>query len=133
MVRGTTAQFKFRLPYDICDISVIKITFWQKENSGPDPSRPLPIVKVLDQCGQSNLPNEITVTLTKEETLRFADDRKAYVQLQGKTADKVAFASKQETITVYPVYDDSILDDDIVPTPTPDVDGVIYLDAGRVE
>ena len=132
MVRGTTAQFKFILPYNVSDISVIKIVFWQKEYGGPDPSRPLPIVKVLEQCVQTNLPNEITVTLNKEETLRFSDDRKAYVQLQGKTIDRVAFASKQTIVPVYPVYDDSVLDDDIDPTPTPDVDGIIYLDGGRV-
>lgn len=131
MIRGTTAQFKFKLPYNVSDISVIKIIFWQDNYSGPDPSRPLPIVKVLDQCNQSG-PDEITIKLTKEETLRFTDDRKAYVQVQGKTIDKAAFASKKELIVVYPVYDDSILDDDIIPTPVPDVDGIIYLDGETI-
>ena len=31
MVRGTTAQFKFRLPYNVCDISVIKILMQEAE------------------------------------------------------------------------------------------------------
>ena len=132
MIRGTTAQFKFRLPYNLSDISIIKITFWQEGYGGPDSTRPLPIVKILDQCTRSDLPNEIIATLNKEETLRFVDDRKAYVQVQGKTIDKVAFASKQVLVSVYPVYDDSILDEEIVPTPGPDINGIIYLDGGII-
>lgn len=132
MVRGTTAQFRFKLPYDVYDISMIKITFWQEGYNGPDTTRPLPIVKVLEQCSQSNRPNELIVKLNKEETLRFTDERKAYVQLQGKTISQTAFASKKVAITVYPVYDDSILDDDIVPTPVPDENGVVILDGAVI-
>lgn len=132
MIRGTTAQFTFRLPYNVVDVSVVKIIFWQENYSGPSAQRPLPIVKNLQQCNQIGAPNELTVKLTKEETLRFVDDRKAYVQLQGKTNDKAAFACKKETITVYPVYDDSVLDDDIVPTPVPDADGIVVLDGQSI-
>lgn len=128
MIRGTTAQFKFNLPYNVSDIATAKINFWQENYSGPNPTRPLPIVKVLSQCSESNVPDELLVFLNKEETLRFLDDRKAYVQLHAKTKDGTAFASKQEMITVYPVYDDSILDDDILPTPTPDYGDIIILD-----
>lgn len=128
MIRGTTAQFKFKLPYNVVDIATAKINFWQENYSGPNQSRPLPIVKVLSQCSESNMPDELLVFLNKEETLRFLDDRKAYVQLHAKTKDGTAFASKKEAITVYPVYDDSILDDDILPTPTPDYGDVIILD-----
>lgn len=132
MIRGTTAQFKFKLPYNVCDVSLVKIVFWQDEYAGPSQSRPLPIVKILEQCGESNAPDELVVKLTKEETLRFTEDRKAYVQIQGKTVDGIAFASKKEIITVYPVYDDSILDDDIIPTPVPDVDGIVILDGESI-
>ena len=132
MIRGTTAQFKFKLPYNIGDLDVVKITFWQNGYSGPDKSRPLPIVKILEQCSQSDI-DELTVILNKEETLRFIDDRKAYVQFRGKTIDGTAFASKQEIITVYPVHDDSILEDDIIPTPNPEADGIIILDGSTIE
>lgn len=133
MIRGTTAQFKFKLPYNISDLDMVKITFWQNGYSGPDTSRPLPIVKILEQCSQSNV-DELLVILNKEETLRFLDDRKAYVQIQAKTLDGTAFASKQEIITVYPVYDDSVLDDEYIPTPTPtpNPDGVIILDGSTI-
>jgi hypothetical protein len=107
---------------------MVKVVFWQENYNGPSEDRPLPIVKTLEQCGRGSSPNELTVKLTKEETLRFLDDRKAYAQIQGKTAEQTAFASKQELINVYPVYDDSILDDDITPTPVPDADGIVILD-----
>lgn len=125
MIRGTTAQFKFELPYDVSELILVKITFWQPGNPGPSESRPLPIIKVLEQCITTDRPDELLVFLNKEETLRFSEERKAYVQIQGKVVDGSTFASKKEMITVYPIYDDSILGDEILPTPTPD--GLIFL------
>jgi hypothetical protein len=118
MVRGTTAQFKFSLPYNYSDISLVKITFWQLGNNGPDETRPLPIIKDFSWCRACSNPKELSVTLTEEETLRFSDKSKAYVQLKAQSEDGSVFASKQEQITVYPVYDDNVLGDDIIPTPT---------------
>lgn len=125
MIRGTTAQFKFELPYNVSELTLVKITFWQPGNPGPSESRPLPIIKVLEQCITTDRPDELLVFLNKEETLRFSEERKAYVQIQGKVVDGSTFASKKEMITVYPIYDDSILGDEILPTPTPD--GLIFL------
>ena len=126
MVRGTTAQFQFKLPYNYSDLSLVKIVFWQPGNDGPSKERPLPIVKILEQCSASNNPNEIFVTLSDEETLRFSEKTKAYVQLQAKCIDGNTFASKKKIITVHPVYDDNILEDEILPTPT--YDGWVLLD-----
>lgn len=130
MVRGTTAQFKFKLPYDYSALSVVKIMFWQPGNSGPSLSRPLPITKILDQCSQGENPNELTIVLTEEETLRFSDKIKAYVQLKAKSIDGNAFASKQELIAIYPVRDDAPLEDEIIPTP--DYDGWVILDGQTI-
>lgn len=130
MIRGTNAQFKFNLPYQYSDLEVVKITFWQPENNGPSIDRPLPIVKILEQCYPSDNPKEICVTLNQEETLRFSEERKAYVQLRGATYDGIPIASRQQLITVYPVYDDSILDDEILPTP--DYDGWVFLDGETI-
>lgn len=130
MIRGTNAQFKFRLPYDYSEIKSVKIVFWQSENSGPDESRPLPIIKVLEQCKPTNIANEISVILNQEETLRFEDDRKAYVQLRAMTLDGTPIASRESAITVYPIFDESILDDEILPTP--DYDGWVYLDGQTI-
>ncbi len=131
MVRGTTAQFQFKLPYNYSDLSLAKIVFWQPGNDGPSKERPLPIVKVLQQCSTSGNPNEIFITLSEEETLRFSEKTKAYVQLLAKSKDGNTFASKKEVITVYPVHDDNILGDEVLPTPTDDgwviLDGFIVL------
>ena len=130
MIRGTNAQFKFKLPYNFLELDKVKITFWQPNNNGPDSNRPLPIVKVLEQCSGTNIPNELSVTLNQEETLRFVEDHKAYVQLRATTIDGIPIASREKLITVYPVYDDSILDDEILPTP--DYDGWIFLDGQNI-
>ena len=131
MIRGTNAQFKFRLPYNFSELEVAKIVFWQPENAGPDINRPLPITKILEQCTPTNIPNELCVTLNQEETLRFVDDRRAYVQLRATTIDGIPIASKAKMITVYPVYDDTILDDEILPTP--DYDGWVFIDGQSIE
>ena len=130
MIRGTNAQFVFKLPYNFNQLASAKIMFWQNYNNGPSISRPLPIIKILSQCSQSKTPNELCVTLNQEETLRFVDDYKAYVQLRAVTVDGIPIASKQKTITVEPAYDDSVLDDDVIPTP--EYNGYIYLDGQTI-
>ena len=124
MVRGTTAQFKFSLPYDYSAIEVAKVMFWQPGNSGTT-EHPLPICKTLAYCSQTENPRELSVTLSQDETLRFSEKSKAYVQLSATTGEGVRFASKQELITVYPIYDDSILGDVVLPTPDEGDDWII--------
>lgn len=131
MIRGTTAQFKFTLPYKYSEIENAKAVFWQPGNNGPSEDRPLPIYKVLSQCVECENPNEISVTLSPEETLRFFDDRKAYVQFSATSIDGIRFATKQENINVYPIYDDSLTGD--IVTPTPDDNGFIVLDGKIIE
>lgn len=131
MIRGTNAQFKFSLPYDYSELKTVKIVFWQPDNDGPSLDRPLPIIKVLGQCSPSNTPKELCVTLNQEETLRFSEERKAYVQLHAKTHEGIPIASREKIITVYPLYDDSILDDNILPTP--DYDDLIFLDGSTIK
>ena len=130
MIRGTNAEYRFNLPYNFSDLDIVKITFWQDGNNGPASDRPLPIVKILEQCCQGGTERQLSVTLNQEETLRFTDTRKAKVQLRASTKAGIPIASKEQLITVYPVKDDSILDDAILPTPTPD--GWIYLDGEDV-
>lgn len=130
MIRGTNAQFKFRLPYEVSELQSVKITFWQNGNDGPDSTRPLPIIKILEQCSQSDVPNELCVTLNQEETLRFVDEHKGYVQLRGITIDGIPFATREKMFTVYPVYDDSVIGDVVIPTP--EYDGLIILDGQSI-
>lgn len=120
MTRGGNAEFRFNLPYDFSSIATVKVTFWQDGYNGPTDDRPLPIIKVREQCRLGSKPTELSVTLNQEETLRFTDKKKAKVQLQAKTTTGIPIVSRTQYISVYPVHDDSILDDDILPTPNPE-------------
>lgn len=130
MTRGTNAEFRFKLPYDFSDLAVVQIVFWQENNDGPSKERPLPIYKIKEQCYQGNQPNELCVILHQEETLRFTDKRRAKVQLRATTTTGVPIASPERLITVYPIYDDSVLDETIPATPT--YDGLIILDGQNI-
>lgn len=125
MVRGTTTQFRFKLPRKATELKSAKIIFWQDGYNGPSKDRPLPIVKNLSQCLMLKSEYELSIILSQEETLRFSDDRKAYVQLHALAVDGLSYSHKKREITVYPLYDDSILGDIVIPTPDPD-DVVVF-------
>ena len=131
MIRGTAQPFKFKLPCNFNELESVIITFMQENYNGPSESRPLPIVKNLSQCRQGSSSNELIVILNKEETLRFTDKRKAYVQIKCEGVDSLSFGSKKESITVYPVLNDSILEDNITPTPSPE-DELTTFDGGYI-
>lgn len=101
MIRGTTAQFKFKLPYAGAELNFVKIKFWQSSNE-----KCLPITKDLIDCAIADDSKELCVSLTAEETFRFSDKYKARVQLRGLAMDGTVFASRQQLITVYPLVDD---------------------------
>lgn len=136
MIRGTAQPFRFKIPCNFSQLTEATITFWQENYYGIDETRPLPIIKILSQCRQGNSPKELMVTLNREETLRFTDERKAYVQIMADYVGGLPFGNKPQMITVYPVHDDSILDDNITPTPGPgtddDGDGVVILDGSTI-
>jgi hypothetical protein len=130
MVRGASAEFKFNLTCDFEDLDIAEVTFWQNGNYGPASNRPLPIQKVLAQCEQGDHARQLKVTLNQEETLRFSDKRKACTQLKGKTKGGTPVVSQEHMVIVYPVKNDSILDDEVLPTPA--WDGFVYLDGGYI-
>lgn len=110
MIRGTTAQFKFKLPCKKQELDEVTIKFWQSNN----PNSRLPIIKTLVHCGgQEDLP-ELYVSLSAEETARFSDKYKANIQLRAKFNGTV-FGSKTLLNTVYPMPDDIIGNDPIPP------------------
>lgn len=130
MVRGTNQEFRFKLSCNFADLAQVHVTFWQENYNGPANWRPLPIIKVKAQCAPCDEDNQCSVTLNQEETLRFSDKRKAKVQLRGVTYDGRPIATMEHLIKVYPVYDDSILDGEIVPTPT--YEDLIILDGQNI-
>ena len=124
MIRGTTAQFKFKLPYKFSELNPIKIVFWQPGNN----DRYLPIEKTETHCSQSDDDEYcLCVSLDPKETMRFSDKLKARVQLRAYH-NGAAFASRQQLITVYPINDE-VIDTEL---PEPDGEGWVILDGENI-
>lgn len=109
MIRGTTAQFKFKLPYAKRELLSATIKFWQPNNT----NNLLPIIRTLDadklnDCFVSDDSKELCISLTSEETSRFSDKYKAKVQLIAQHIDGTNFGSRPQVVTVYPMPDDII-------------------------
>ena len=134
MIRGTTATFKFNLPCKKSELEWATIRLWQDGYGGPT-NAPLPIIKRLTDCSDSDDPNELCVSLTTRETLRFSDKFKAKMQLRAKISDQsTVFASHVETITVYPINGD-LANDDLAGeggSIVVDDEDVIVLDGGVI-
>ena len=120
MIRGTTAQFKFKLPCTTDELVSASVVFWQNGNKSFQP-----IKRVKDQCALLD-GNYLCVSLTPSETLRFSDKYKAQVQLRGQY-DQTTFASRTEFITVYPINEEAM--DAEYPD---DKEGYIILDGEKI-
>lgn len=131
MIRGTTAQFKFKLPYPKDQLQWITIHFWQPGN----PNQGLPICKNKNHCNEP-IPQEICVSLTAEETKLFTDKYKAKVQLRAQPVALLGgtvFASTQQLITVYPMPDSLIDQDTAIESPDNTVVGdITSIDGGTI-
>ena len=128
MIRGTTAQFKFKLPYSKDELEWITIKFWQPGN----PSEELPITKTMTMCSSTGNQNEVCVSLSANETAKFLDKYKARVQLRAQPVFGAPFGSKQQLITVYPMLDDIINEDTATDPVAPTEDGWIILDGETI-
>jgi hypothetical protein len=127
MIRGTTAQFKFKLPYSYDELMNITIRFWQPGN----PSSSLPILKYKNNCMELDK-NEIYVSLRPSETALFSDKYKAKLQLRAQPKVGAPFGSKEQLISVYPMPDDIIIDDPTIDPETPTEDEWIILDGDAI-
>ena len=106
MIRGTTAQWKLKLPYTYDEISDIKIIFWQPGN----PSSTLPIIKSKQNCRRLSA-QEVLVSLRPSETAVFSDRYRAKMQLTITPAFGSPIGIEERLITVYPMPDNIIADD----------------------
>jgi len=127
MIRGTTAQFTFKLPYTKAELEWATIKFWQPNN----PSELLPITKNLENCSAPNDSKELCVSLTAEETSRFLDKYKAKVQIRACCSTSgTIFGSRPQLITVYPMLDDFIVERQVLPTANEE--GLVILDGETI-
>ncbi len=124
MIRGTTATFKFQLPYSFNSLTGGEVIFWQEEIK-------LVIKKEFENCYQGNSANELCVSLCPEETIVFSEEYKAKAQFKGDlTADgSNSFASKEYLITVHPIYKGADIEDWEVFTPST---REVILDGGKI-
>lgn len=127
MIRGTTAQFKFKLPYSYDELTSITIKFWQPGN----PSRELPLFKYKTHCNE-RAKNEIYVSLRPSETALFSDKYKAKLQLIAQPNIGAPFGCKEQLVTVYPMPDDIIIDDPTVDPDVPIEEGWVILDGDTI-
>lgn len=123
MIRGTTAQFKLKLPYSYDEFTNIIIRFWQPGN----PSEFLPLFKYKSDCREL-AERELHVSLRPSETALFSDKRKAKMQLMCYPLVGAPFGSKERLVTVYPMPDDIIIDDPVIDPSIPPEDEWIILD-----
>ena len=127
MIRGTTAQFKFKLPYSYDELENITIRFWQPGNY----NQSLPILKYKTNCSET-VAKEICVSLRPSETALFSDKYKAKMQLRAQPHFGSQFGSKEILVTVYPMPDDIIIDDPTIGPDTPVDDEWIILDGQEI-
>lgn len=124
MIRGTTAQYKFKLPYSYSQLTDITIKFWQDGNT----DALLPIIKSKTDCTE-RVSKELYVSLRPYETASFSDKYKAKMQLRATASDGSQFGCKEQLITVYPMPDDIIVD---YPEDIPSHERFIVLDGGEI-
>lgn len=75
---------------------------------------------------------EFIIQLTAEETKRFVDRYKAKMQLRAQHISGTSFGTKPQLITVYPMPDDLIIDDESTPIIPPATDEFIIIDGGSI-
>ena len=127
MIRGTTAQFKFKLPYSYDELDKIIIKFWQPGNSNES----LPRYKYKTDC-QELARGEVYVSLRPSETALFSDKYKAKMQLRAQPITGGPFGSKERLITVYPMPDDIIIDDPSIGPGVSPIEDWIILDGDTI-
>ena len=101
LIRGADTRFIFDLPCGCTEITSAKVIFWQPSN------QQLPITKPINDIIAAQLSDkQLKVDLTKTETLKFSDKRKAYVQIALTKTDSTCVPGLAEMITVYPARDE---------------------------
>ena len=127
MIRGTSAQFKFKMPYKYDELQTITIKFWQPGN----PNGSLPIIKQKSNCSEL-AEKEIYVSLRPSETAMFVDKYKAKMQLIAQPFLGAPFGIKEHLVTVYPMPDDIIVDNLPIDPSEPTQDEWIILDGEEI-
>lgn len=99
MIRGTTPTLTFKLPFDCADIDILNISFAQYDT--------VVLEKDFYDCNVKG--NEISVTLTEDDTLKF-DCAETYAEVQIRVGiGEQRLASQIMKISVERILKDGIL------------------------
>ena len=126
MIRGTSTQFTFKLPFPKRELQWATIKFWQPHNT----STLLPITKKLEDCDAPDDFEGLCISLNGEETARFLDKFRANVQLRAQHINGTIFGVRPQFITVYPMNDNIIEEDPTMPPNN--ATGLIIFDGDEI-
>ena len=103
MIRGTTPKHIFKLPISTDQISKLRVVYLQ--------SKTVICEKNEKDCEMSG--NEVSLTLTQEETLKFKDWLDAKVQIRVLTVSGESLASEVFVVGVGELLKDEVLSNEI--------------------
>lgn len=99
MIRGTTPTHTFKLPFDVSQVKEVMVIYAQND------------VEILRKntvdCEMSN--NEVCVTLSQEDTLRFSHYENLQVQLRVLTVGGVALTSGVHVVGVQKCLNNEVI------------------------
>lgn len=99
MRRGTTPTHTFSLPFSVDTISALRITYAQNGK--------IVMNKTEDDVTAEG--QEISVTLTQEETLKFSDESNVEIQLKILSTSGDVLASPVYTVHPLRIIDEEVL------------------------
>ena len=100
MVRGTTPTLTFTLPFPVSTLSALYINISQHFEN-------IQVEKSLEDCTVSG--NDVSATLTQEDTLKLVAGRQAFIQVRVRTGDGTALASEMIPCQVEDVLKDGVI------------------------
>ena len=90
MIRGTTPQHRFLLPFAAESLAALRVSYAQRGEVLAE--------RTLSECAVNE--NAITVTLTQEETLSFVAGERVQIQVRALTKEGKAHASRILRVSV---------------------------------
>lgn len=99
MIRGSTPTHIFTLPFDASQLAEVMVIYAQNDvevfNKG------------TDDCAMNG--NEIKVTLTQTETLKFSHQDNVQIQIKVKLPDETILVSDVRTVSIGKCLNDEVL------------------------
>ena len=99
VIRGTTPTHLFKLPFDTGTVKDLRITYAQNGESV--------VQKTANDCTMNG--NDISVTLTQSDTLRFSGDARIEMQIKVLQTDGKVYSTKVKYLSVDRTLNEEVL------------------------